>query len=396
MASGTAITPPGTAGQSPDTAPAARQSNAKDRPHLRHLDGLRGIAILAVLMVHAGQLVPGLSQPVRDLTFYGVRGVQLFFIVSGLTLSINYIGRPFHLGNFAARRYFRIAPMFYLGGVLYLLLSGMNAMPLSTASASATDVIATILFVHGWLPSAINTVVPGGWSIAAEAMFYVAFPLLLRAAQYPRRMLAILIGSYLVAIIANLALSRLLGRMPGGIEFARQFWLIHAPAFIGGCWLATLPPPAERYRAIARIALPVAAIGLLIDSQLRGHSPVLVPILLLTLVVWSANIVRPRILEGRILPLIGEISFSLYILQFAVLGAIHPFAPAIEAAIGPIPALITIYLAALMITGALSFVTWRWIERPVIRATRRIGLKPAAQDPLRFDPSSKFDRGLRS
>lgn len=394
MASG--ITPSAPASRRPEAPPAATQGDARDRPHLRYLDGLRGIAILAVLMVHSGQLVVGLSQPVRDLTFYGVRGVQLFFIVSGLTLSINYIGRPFHLANFAARRYFRIAPMFYLGAVLYLLLSHLTAMPLSTASASAIDVIATVLFVHGWLPSAINTVVPGGWSIAAEAMFYVVFPLLLRAARRPRRMLAILVGSYLVAIVANLTLSRLLRDMPGGIEFARQFWLIHAPAFIGGCWLATLPPPSERYRTIARVALPLGIVGLLVDSQLRGHSPVLVPIVLLTLVVWSAGIVRPRILEGRILPLIGEISFSLYILQFAVLGAIHPFAPAIEAALGPIPAVIAIYLAALLITGGLSFVTWRWIERPVIRATRRIGLKQATHDPLRFDPSSKFDRGFRS
>ena len=161
-------------------------ANAK-RPHVRYLDGLRGVAILAVLLIHSEQLIHGLSQPARDLAFYGVRGVQLFFIVSGLTLTMNYVGRPFHLVNFAARRFFRIAPMFYAGILLYLLLNWLTEMPLPTDSATPLDVAATILFLHGWLPSAINTVVPGGWSIAAEAMFYVAFPALLWAARTRRR-----------------------------------------------------------------------------------------------------------------------------------------------------------------------------------------------------------------
>lgn len=372
------------------------RTEGPDRPHLRYLDGLRGVAILAVLMVHSGQLIPGLSQPVRDLTFYGVRGVQLFFIVSGLTLTINYASRPFHVVNFAARRYFRIAPMFYFGIILYLLLSRLTTLSLPTDSASTIDVIATVLFVHGWLPSAINTVVPGGWSIAAEAMFYVVFPLLLRAVRHPRRMLAILLGGYILAGIANLTLSRLLGSTPGGIEFARQFWLVHAPAFIGGCWLATLPSPTGRWRSFARIALPLSILGLLVDSQLRGHSNVLVAIALLTLFVWSAGAMRPRLLEGRLLPLIGEISFSLYILQFAILGALHPLATMTEAAFGPIPALAIIYLAALLVTGAASWLTWRWIEKPAIRSTRRIGLPDEPRRLPRRAGQNDFDRGYRS
>ncbi|MGE9115721.1 hypothetical protein, partial [Escherichia coli] len=91
---------------------------------------------------------------------------------------------------------FRIAPMFYLGIVLYLLLSRSTAMQLPTDRATVGDVAATILFVHGWFPSAINTVVPGGWSIAAEAMFYVIFPLLLVASRRPLLMAGMLAGSY--------------------------------------------------------------------------------------------------------------------------------------------------------------------------------------------------------
>lgn len=343
------------------------------RPHLRHLDGLRGLAILAVLMIHTEQLIGGLSRPVRDLTFYGVRGVQLFFIVSGLTLTLNYAGKPFTIATFAARRFFRIAPMFYVGIVLYLALSRWTAMPLPTRAASVTDVIATILFVHGWVPSAINTVVPGGWSIAAEAMFYVIFPLLLVAARRRGVMLGAVIASYLLAGATYLFLRRAVGHTPEGANFALEFWLCHAPAFVGGCWLATLPAPTEGTARLAKVALPASIVALLVDSQLRAQSNLLVAIALLTLLAWSASAVRPRWLEAPLLVLIGQVSFSLYILQFAVLGAMRPIAPGVERALGANLALIALYLGALAVTGVLSWLTYRWIEWPVVQATRRIG-----------------------
>lgn len=343
---------------------------------MRYLDGLRGIAILAVLTVHTGQLVVGLSQPVRDLTFYGVRGVQLFFIVSGLTLTLNYARRPFHGLNFAARRFFRIAPMFYIGVVLYLTLAYTTSPDLPARSASVLDVAATLIFLHGWLPSAINTVVPGGWSIAAEAMFYVIFPLILLTVKRPRRLAVFVVASYIVAAATNFALRRLLTG-DSGATMAFSFWLVQLPAFASGCLLATIAtrPPAMRW---ATPVLCAAVIGLLIDSQLRGRSNLLVAILLLTLATWAAGIVRPRILEGRMLPLLGEISFSFYIAHFAVLSALHPLATAIERAIGPYPAFVVLFATALIIAGAISWCSYRWIERPVIRATRRIGLAQSA------------------
>ena len=345
------------------------------RPHLIYLDGLRGIAILMVLMIHSAQLIAGLPEAARNLTFYGVRGVQLFFIVSGLTLMLNYARKPFHPANFAARRFFRIAPMFYAGALLYLTLVAVTDASLPTRSATGLDVTATVLFLHGWLPSAINTVVPGGWSIGAEAMFYVMFPAILLLARRRQEMTLLLLASYLFAAIVNVALRR---AMPGveGRAFALYFWVVQLPAFVGGCWLANLPTH-DGFRRVAQIALVLGLAGLVIDSQLRGRSNLLVAIALLTLVTWAAGMVRPAILEGRVLPFFGRISFSLYILQFAVLAALHPVAAGVEIVIGPLGALAVIFTAALAISGLLAFATYRWVELPTIAATRRIGLPRA-------------------
>ena len=344
----------------------------KPGQHLRYLDGLRGIAILAVLLVHSSQLVTGLPSPVIDFAFYGVRGVQLFFIVSGLTLTMNYLGKPFHALNFAARRYFRIAPMFYAGALLYLLLVATTSVPLPTRAASGLDIIVTFLFLHGWVPSAVNTVVPGGWSIAAEAMFYVVFPAILVIARRRDRMVVFVVTSYVVAGATSLALRRWGGTI-GWSDMSFPFWLVQLPAFAGGCWLATLPRD-QTGRQLAAVCLAIGVIGLVIDSQLRGRSNLLVAIALLTLVTWAAGVFRPTILQGRILPLIGQISFSLYIVQFAVLAALHPLASRIEPGLGALGTLALVYAAALGVGGVISFCTYRWIERPFIRASRRLGL----------------------
>jgi peptidoglycan/LPS O-acetylase OafA/YrhL len=350
---------------------------AKSRGHLSYLDGLRGVAICLVLMVHASQHVIGLSQPVRDLTFYGVRGVQMFFIVSGFTLMMAHVGRPLELANFAARRFFRIAPMFYFGMILYLFLVHATAMSLSTRGATPFDILATLVFLHGWVPSAVNTVVPGGWSIAAEAMFYLVFPAIIAIAPQ-RRLLAIaLLGSYVVAGLTNIVLRKMIGGAAGE-ALAFPFWLVQFPAFLGGCWLATLSPPGERLRALAPWAMVAAAIGLVIDSQARGHSNLLVAIALLTLFVWSASAMPPRWLNARVLVFLGQISFSFYIVHFAVLGWLAPLGPVLEPEIGAAFAMIAITAATLVLAGAIAAMTYRWIERPIIAATRGIGRRRPA------------------
>ena len=79
--------------------------------------------------------------------------------------------------HFFLRRFFRIAPMYYAGALLYFLVDppvdGFNLLQL----------LRTLLFVNVWQPEGVPTtpgwmVVPGGWSIGVEFTFYALFPIL--------------------------------------------------------------------------------------------------------------------------------------------------------------------------------------------------------------------------
>ena len=343
------------------------------RMHIRYLDGLRGLAILMVVMIHVSQLVVGMPASVANLAFYGVRGVQLFFIVSGLTLTLSHRDRPLHLPNFAARRFFRIAPMFYAGAILYLILGVTTVLRFAPQNATWSEILATLTFLHGWSVEANNKIVPGGWSIGAEAMFYVVFPLLLSRIRQPRMFTIILIGLYILAGVTYLALRRFLPGDPAIVQgFAFAFWLCQLPAFASGCWLALGIGQSLISIGAARIVAGLAIVAIVIDSQLRGHSNLLVSIALLSLMVWAVGRARPAILESRVMTRMGEISFSLYILHFVIVALLALVAGRIGAALGWAPTFLLLYGITLAVAAPLAMLTFHYIETPFIRFGRNM------------------------
>jgi len=341
--------------------------------HIRYLDGLRGVAILLVIMIHTSQIVAGLPSAVRNLAFYGVRGVQLFFIVSGLTLTISHRNKPLALADFAARRFFRIAPMFYFGAALYVALGLLTNLRFAPQNPRWGEIVATLTFVHGWSISANNKIVPGGWSIAAEAMFYLLFPILLKLSVHPRRFTLTVLGTYLLAGLVYYGLRKFVPGDPVMVQtFALNFWLCHLPAFAGGCWIAARIGQDRLSPRAAGLIATCSVVGMVIDSQMRGHSNLLVSIVLLSLFVWAVTKARPRFLEGKLLPLIGEISFSLYILHFLIVGLLALIAGPVEQRIGWAATFVLFYLVTLAVAGSLAYASFRWIETPFIALGRNL------------------------
>ena len=124
------------------------------------LDLLRGIAILLVVLVHCQEestgVVPGLSWFAKE---YGGLGVQLFFIVSGYTMMLTY-GDRLDLAaarSFYLRRFFRIAPLFWIAIVFYLLVTrGRGITNFAPDGVGASDVLLTFFFLHSSSVTAYN------------------------------------------------------------------------------------------------------------------------------------------------------------------------------------------------------------------------------------------------
>lgn len=167
-----------------------------DSQRLSSLDTLRGIAILMVIGFHTS--IPfQLSSWHSKILDFGNQGVQLFFLISAFTMCLMWESRKSELNQtkkFYIRRFMRIAPLYWLAILFYFLISCFS----NSHQSTLYQILLNTLFLHGFSPVAINSAVPGGWSIAVEMSFYALFPILVSFKLKPVSLLIFALMSYLV------------------------------------------------------------------------------------------------------------------------------------------------------------------------------------------------------
>lgn len=150
-----------------------------------YIDALRGIAIILVMMVHTSQrVIPEAGSLMSRIFRNGDKGVQLFFVLSALTLCFSLNSRKRNESQpvlyFFIRRFFRIAPLFYLAIIFYQFPFDLNPSYYAPNGIKPWYFLSAFTFTHGWHPETYNSIVPGSWSIATEFSFYLLLPLLFR------------------------------------------------------------------------------------------------------------------------------------------------------------------------------------------------------------------------
>jgi exopolysaccharide production protein ExoZ len=217
-------------------------------PRLSTYDFLRGIAITGVVAVHTSQYFPSGIEAFDLFCGLGRFGVQLFFLVSALTMCHMWQlrsseSRP--IQKFYIRRFFRIAPLFWLAIPTYLLINGVSKNYWAPEGIKLKEILLTATFTHGFWPSSITSVVPGGWSIAVEMTFYLIFPfliILIKNRSNVYLILAFIIWAFYTFIgrdlIGDFLINHYQTNRPLIIkEYLYLNFLNQAPIFLIGCFL---------------------------------------------------------------------------------------------------------------------------------------------------------------
>jgi peptidoglycan/LPS O-acetylase OafA/YrhL len=342
------------------------------------LDGLRGVAILLVIPTHVGGGWPaalamfentdGLAATFRlPLWLSGVsdsagHGVQLFFAISAFTLTVRAKrDRDSGLRSYAFRRLARVGPGYWLAGVGYTLLAGLAPREWAPHGVGAADLAIAAGFGSAWQGGASLAVVPGGWSVACEVSFYVALPFLVRIIDWRiSRALLLLGASVLVAWLRHVQAAE-----PRGFAVYVNP-LVQAPVFLCGVTAAVIAMRSRlpRVPGAAMVLLGTGIFG--IPFSPIGTRPHLQFALLAAIVVALAAVNPPRVLASRLMCKVGEVSYSMYLVHFAVL------APSLSLAEWLVPAddwltMVVHLVVTSTASFALSCLTFATIERPAIR-----------------------------
>lgn len=153
---------------------------SKPTTHIDSLDALRGLAALAVVAFHVYWL-NGLQLPLLLRSTLAAEfglGVQMFFILSAFCLCLRYAGQlrtREDVQSYYLRRFFRIAPLYYVMMAAWLLVYVYYLDKPQTLAM----VILNAAFVINFDPG--NGIVWAGWTLGVEMAFYVIFPIMVLA-----------------------------------------------------------------------------------------------------------------------------------------------------------------------------------------------------------------------
>ena len=362
------------------------------KPHFAYIECVRGYAILLVIICHAAYLVPNLPYPVHRVAVLGWHGVQLFFLASAVTLMMSWHHEKARdgavdIGAFFLRRFFRIAPAYYLASILYFLLEP------PVGGFDPIQAAATYLFINAWHPALMGvtpnawSVVPGGWSIGVEFTFYAVFPILACTITSLSRALYLFLATLLVGGTLNSLLWPSLAatfRIVPADNFL-YFWLPNQMSVfaLGLCLFFLLERDRGRRSILGAHPNLIAALSMVLVAggafialphwlDLRTPLPptFLLVSLAFTIFILALARARPGFFLNGLAALMGRVSFSAYLLHLAVLQAVAdlPFTQSYLNVTGW--SAIVVFAVALMcvvpIILAASWCIYRLIETPMI------------------------------
>jgi peptidoglycan/LPS O-acetylase OafA/YrhL len=366
-------------------------------PGLRHvtaLDGIRGVAVLAVIAFHTGQ----------SWARGGFLGVDIFFVLSGYlitTLLLVEWGRTgsIGLGGFWSRRARRLLPALLL---VLVAVGGYATFFARDADVRGIrqDALATLGYVANWrfifakagyfdafaVPSPLRHM----WSLAVEEQFYLVWPVialvLLRVFRSPR---ALLVVAAVGGVASMIAMSVLFhpGRDPSRAYYGTD---ARAHTILIGVVLAVLllgrayEAPRSRSRPL-EVAGVIGALFLVwacvtVDGQraflYRGGSA-LVAIATAAVIASVVTAATPhplaRVLSLRPLAFVGLISYGLYLWHWPIVLVLTRARTGLTG----IPLLGVRVLA----TFVVAYLSWSLVEMPIRRGALRTRL-PAVLAPV--------------
>jgi peptidoglycan/LPS O-acetylase OafA/YrhL len=367
---------------SAQSSPQATQENSA-KAHVGSyrpdIDGLRALAVIAVIIFHAfPKGLPG-----------GFVGVDIFFVISGFLIS-TILFREFESGTFRyykfmARRMRRIFPALctvllatFVGG--WLLFTEQEFIALGKQTIAGSLFFANILFwmQDGYFDTASEfKPLLHLWSLGIEEQYYIFYPILLWAVyRWGRRwfmgiLLAVFAASFLWSLHATKA-------APASAFFLlpSRFWELLLGGFLAYCTtrfqlsnlvpaLAHRPKQLDLVRHVTSIAgflLMLAAIALTTKEQFPGYWALLPTVGAgLFIIAGPRALVNRHIFSKKFMVAVGLISYPLYLWHWPLISFEYVLA-------GARPANEPLYVA-LGLSILLSIATYYLIEKPIRHAS---------------------------
>lgn len=356
------------------------------------LTGVRGIAASWVVLLHYQALFEHLAvwpnfMPDR-LIASGYLAVDLFFILSGYVLALSYVERlsttPVlkFAQEFYLNRVFRILPLNWICLIAFAVLVGTIGQYYWTAEPlDVRSFMASFFLVQSWglaTPTAWNQ---PAWSLSAEWLAYAVFPI---AALGLRRLSS---QTWLaIGVVASFVVLAAIMVVVGDntLDHTWRLGLVRCLLQFGAGMLLW------RWRQARTVPLRtpdrwlIGGIILLFVAIYAPGFELLAPAAFGAIIVACASSGRltDAMLGNRVVLFLGDISFSLYLTHFVLLGLFVYSTDRWDIAQQALTIRVAFGIGTIISVLAVATATWGWIEMPGQRAGRALGFRRRAEAPV--------------
>lgn len=342
--------------------------------HRPWLDGLRGFAVVGVLLFHNSKV----DLLRADTWTGGFLGVDVFFVLSGflittlLTVEHAHSGR-INLGAFWARRARRLFPalLVMLAGVA---LIARSLQPQPGLGELRGEALSALFYVANWYHQGHGGLTSHAWSLSIEEQWYLLWPIVLGAVFYATRTRLVLrAGVVTMLLLGAVAWTQVLerlsdhGRLYYGTDVRAQELLAGACLAL---WLVAAPPLRRRWVSVAIDVAGLVALAAIAGlfwfattdsawlyqwgfAAMGGATATVIAAGMI-----GAGGVR-RVLQPRVLCAVGVISYGLYLYHWPLFWWLR----ASRVDLDPIP----LFALRLAVTTTVATVSYLVIERPIRR-----------------------------
>ena len=279
--------------------------------HVPQLDGLRGLAVILVLLAHSTMVFVRIPLFTGWMDRYGSLGVQIFFVLSGFLITrilLETKESSSYFSSFFIRRGLRIYPLYY-ATLAFVIVSGVvhqHGVQWWVYGVYASNLV----YGHTVQPAPLAPV----WSLAVEEQYYLVWPFVVWIAS--QRVLK----RILVLIMAGAVVLRFTG------FFYPHNTMLQLDALSAGALVACSRGSIRWWRLPAAFAACLMPLGMgFTDSLVLNSLSQTIQVISaagLLIVLLDGDTIPSRIFRSRVLRYIGAISYGIYLLHSFVFSAL--------------------------------------------------------------------------
>lgn len=344
------------------------------RLHLSGLNGVRTIAAISVVVSHTRLAMDRFGLPTMKSVDFAEYGVTMFFALSGFLITYLLLleseVRKISIRQFYIRRILRIWPLYYA----YLLIAALTAYLLTPWQVPPFQSLVLYLFLMANIAFVKDLPFPRlehFWSLGVEEQFYLFWPLIIKYARSPLRLIA---GFIIFYVVIKGALRLLMGPEGGFYEFlvTTRFDCMAIGGVGAFIYHRKITPWLETLSSKWIQGASWGALGLiLIDSYhvpLLGHDIIACA----TVCIIIPQIMKKNIiinLNNKFFEGFGRLTYGIYVLHPLIIFYL-------SFALGPISMnpdikVLLIFCCVIVATILMAALSYRWFERPFLRIKDR-------------------------